>query len=289
MTELPHIGRWIEQHGWDQLSWRDHFGRGVWTAIAPPTYTLELIRDVTQGKGQQQNEIRDALLESTLLPIRTGPNLGQAMQALEGRLAALPEIERGPHSLWAATVSDLYENYREMMMRAAAERSMFGVERERVRPHGERVLGSRDGSTRHAPAAMTGAINSERELAQPAAPAEQAISTTSHAREHARHLAARIERACDVKFAHVPPNRISQGRLVRVETHSKSVALAAVVTPEHVHVFTVASPHNLRRHVGSTLSIEARAGQVRIVDIARTPALNITAPKKQRLNIGIDR
>lgn len=104
MSEQKYLNHWIDKHGWELHSWR---AQGeTWVAIAPRGATLELVRDGTRSESAAP--FREALESAAVLPVRSGPSLASAMEALEERLSQLPSVEHARGSRWGAQVESLY-------------------------------------------------------------------------------------------------------------------------------------------------------------------------------------
>lgn len=103
----------LSLHPWALQSWNDRYGKGVWIAIAPNDYVLDRVRDATSAGDLDMETATNFLLDSKILPIAVGRTFGEALTALESRLAALPIDQLAKKSPWVSVVSSEYDYINE--------------------------------------------------------------------------------------------------------------------------------------------------------------------------------
>jgi len=289
---LIRVNQWIAEHGWDQLSWRDNQGLGVWTAIAPPIQALELIREATQAAGDEHAGTRSCLLTSSLLPIAVGPTLPAAMQVLEERLRQLPAIEHTSASLWARAVHDLYDDLCDRLRQQAIgreiphERWFAHTWRERAQQPEQQLKDRRDafpGAPRTgAPAALPPREAELRGGEHVTSARKQQDPQHAAARDLARTIATETAQRFGVTHAQLPRHGRVEGQLVRIESPARNTSLAAVVTSKHVYVCSFAGAHASRCQVGDAVSLDTTSGQLRITGARHQAPSERAAPDLSR-------
>ena len=104
---IPLISQLIDRLGFELLSWKDRYGKGIWLVCLPnDSYEPHEIWEASEDADFPMFLASEYLLSTTSnwFPVVTGNSLSEAMNELESRLRDLDETEISHNSNWMAAV-----------------------------------------------------------------------------------------------------------------------------------------------------------------------------------------
>ena len=104
---IPLISQLIDRLGFELLSWKDRYGKGIWLVCLPnDSYEPHEIWEASEDADFPMFLASEYLLSTTSnwFPVVTGNSLSEAMNELESRLRDIDETEISHNSNWMAAV-----------------------------------------------------------------------------------------------------------------------------------------------------------------------------------------
>lgn len=107
------IDELVTKHDFFFQAWNDKYCKGVWAALGLSECHIDTVRDLSDAGDLDMIPAMDYVFSADWLPYVTGRNLEEAMQALEARLASLPQDQLHRGSLWGDLVHGAIEALEE--------------------------------------------------------------------------------------------------------------------------------------------------------------------------------
>lgn len=109
---FPLIDKLVTKEGFALQAWDDRYSKGVWVALAPSEYALDIVRDLSSAGDLDMIPATEFILDAEWLPIVTGRTLIDGMTELEARLASLQPEQIARSTNWSGAVSDALDYLR---------------------------------------------------------------------------------------------------------------------------------------------------------------------------------
>ncbi|PRC94740.1 hypothetical protein [Solimicrobium silvestre] len=110
---LDRIDNLVTKHGFSFQAWDDRYSKGVWAALGTSENQVDTVRELSSGGDNDMFYATDYVFSANWLPYVIGHTLGEAILALENRLAQLPSDQLNRESDWADLVRDAIESLRD--------------------------------------------------------------------------------------------------------------------------------------------------------------------------------
>lgn len=108
------VNNLVTQQSFAMQAWDDRYSKGVWVALSPDEYALDVIRDLSSAGDLDMIPATNYILGTEWLPVVTGRSLVESMAQLEERLASLPPDQLVRGSTWSKMVYESMNYLRTM-------------------------------------------------------------------------------------------------------------------------------------------------------------------------------